>query len=108
MLVEGWAYVAPEAVGIPSTEENNANGGPPVFWDVPRLRLNDEVFTHPTPTNVRALQRKYGVDWLFADRRGQGGARPFMRPDLDGLSKVAELKFRTRRYLVYRLPTESG
>ena len=99
VLVEGWAYVAPEAVGIPSNEANNANGGPPVFWDPPRLRLNDEVFTRPTPANVRELQRKYGVDWLFADR--------VERPDLAGLSRVAELEYRTRRYLVYRLPTES-
>ena len=107
VLVEGWAYVAPEAVGIPSTEENNANGGPPVFWDQPRLRLNDEVFTRPTRANVRELQRRYGVDWLFVDRAGQGGAGPAVRPDLKGLSQVAELEFRTRRYLVYQLPTEN-
>ena len=99
VLVEGWAYVAPEAVGIPSNEANNANGGPPVFWDLPRLRLNDEVFSHPTAANVRELQRRYGVDWLFADRAE--------RPDVGGLSRVAELEYRTRRYLVYRLPTES-
>jgi hypothetical protein len=99
VLVEGWAYVAPEAVGLPSTEANNANGGPPVFWDQPRLRLNDEVFTNPTPANVRELQRTYGVDWLFADRAE--------KPDLDGLSRVAELEYRTPRYLVYRLPSES-
>ena len=62
----------------------------------PRLRLNDEVFRHPTEANVKELQRKYGVDWLFADRA--------QRPDGRRLGEIADLKYRTRRYLVFRMP----
>ncbi len=54
------------------------------------------MFAHPTPANVQELQRKYGVDWLFADRA--------QRPDGTRLAEVADLEYRTRRYLVFRLP----
>jgi len=94
VLVEGWAYVPPESVGLPSNDVTNASAGGP-FWDLPRLRLNDEVFTHPTATNIAELHEKYGVDWLFADRRR--GA------DLEGLARLTTERLRTPDCVVFRI-----
>ncbi len=94
VLVEGWAYIAPEVVGLPSNELTNRSSGPP-FWDPERLRLNDEVFTHPTAANLAQLQRRYGVDWLFVDT---GRA-----PALARLERLADRRFSTRNYVVFAL-----
>jgi hypothetical protein len=95
ILVEGWAYIPPEAVGVPSTDANNASNGIPTFWDQDRLRLNDEVFARPTAANVHELQQKYGVKWLFA----QKGRRVNLRK----LADLTDLRKSTPYYNVYEL-----
>ncbi len=94
VLVEGWAYVPPEAVGEPSNEITNRPTRPP-YWDRAKLRLNDQVFNHPTEANIARLHERYGVDWLFADRREN--------PDLEGLAEVAEQRFRAGAYTVFEI-----
>ena len=94
MLAEGWAYISPESVGLPSTEENNRSGGAP-FWKPEMLRLNDEVFTDPTRANLDELHRRYGVDWLFVDTRRD--------PDLPKLEKLAKKRFSAGRFVVLEL-----
>ena len=66
MLVEGWAYVAPETVGAPSTALTNSPVAP--FWNSSRLRDNDAAFRDPSPTNLRRLRDEYHVRWLLVDR----------------------------------------
>lgn len=95
VLVEGWAYVEPTSVGLPSTEENNRSGGPPTFWDPARLALNDAVFTNPTEENIRELRDRYGVDWLLAEDRA-----PW---DVEGLAELTEVAYRNENYVVFRI-----
>ena len=99
ILVEGWAYVPPESVGEPSNKITNLPTRPP-FWDRAKLRLNDQVFSHPTAAGVARLHDKYGVDWLFADRRE--------KPDLAGLARVAKQRFRAGGYTVYEIDDPPG
>lgn len=94
ILVEGWSYIPPASVGLPSTDRNNASTGAP-FWDPERLRLNDEVFTDPTAENVAELHERYGVDWLFADRR--------RKPDLKGLRELADRRYSNETFVVFRI-----
>lgn len=99
MLVEGWAYIPPESVGLPSNELTNNSLGAP-FWHPERLRLNDEVFERPSPENLDELHRRYGVDWLFADKR--------RKPDLRRLGELAQRRFSTPDYVVYELGASAG
>ena len=99
MLVEGWAYIPPESVGLPSNERTNDSRGAP-FWSPERLRLNDEVFRRPTGENIDELHRRYGVDWLFADKR--------RKPDLRGLGELAQRRFTTPNYVVYEIGASAG
>jgi hypothetical protein len=94
MLVEGWAYVAPESVGLPSNERTNRSSGPP-FWDPERLRRNDEAFENPTEENLADLRRRYGVDWLLVDTRREA--------DVDALAKLADERFRMNQFVVFAL-----
>ena len=89
VLVEGWAYIPPESVGLPSNSETNSSNGPPTFWKPERLRLNDEVFEAPTAQNVAELHDRYGVDWLFAERQ--------RKPDIARLDKLARAPLLERR-----------
>ncbi len=95
VLVEGWAYIPPESVGLPSNEETNSRFGGGEFWDPGKLRLNDEVFAHPTRENIAELHERYGVDWLFVDRT--------RKPDLSRLRKLADRQYLGRRFLVFRI-----
>lgn len=93
VLVEGWAYVAPQSVGQPSNELTNSAAPP--FWDEQRLEDNDRAFERPTPENIARLRDVYGVDWLFVDLR--------FPADLDRLEQVADLKFRGRGHAVLKV-----
>jgi hypothetical protein len=93
VLVEGWAYVAPESVGLPSNDVTNSQRPP--FWDEQRLADNDRAFRHPSPAALHRLHASYGVDWLFVDLRYP--AR------LDRLEKGARLVFQDGRYAVLRV-----
>ena len=94
MLVEGWAYIPPESVGLPSNEITNRSSGAP-FWKPEMLRLNDEVFTRPTRSNIAELHDRYGVDWLFVDK--------LRRPDLPGLDRLATKRVDQRFFAVYEI-----
>ncbi len=94
ILVEGWAYIPPELVGLPSNKKTNASTGGP-FWKPAVLAANDRAFTHPTAQSVATLHLEYGVTWLFVDRQ-----RPV---DLTALSRYARHVHGSSRYQVFRL-----
>ena len=99
VLVEGWAYIPPESVGLPSNARTNASGGAP-FWRPRLLRLNDQLFRHATPAIANTIRRRYGVRWLFADRRRQ--------VDLGLLRRVATVAHHDGRFWVLRLRPPRG
>ncbi|WP_169982231.1 hypothetical protein, partial [Microbispora sp. H10836] len=91
VLVEGWTY----------TSSNMDRWRPGLlpehipFRDPERLRANDLVFVSPTSAAARLLRDRYGVRWLLADER-------YTAPD-GRLGDVAELRFRSGDYAVYRI-----
>lgn len=92
MLLEGWSYAAR------SGEESERQHVPVPFvnfWRPELLQANDAVFSHPTEADVGTLHRRYGVDWLFVDRR--------FRADLAGLTKVARERARIGQYVVFSI-----
>jgi hypothetical protein len=91
VLVEGWAYT--ERANNGATTSLQALWGP--FWDLPKLRLNDEAFTHPTRQVLETLRTHYGVRWLLADDR--------VNPAPPELARLAELRFRAGTVRVYQL-----
>jgi hypothetical protein len=99
VLVEGWDYIPPESVGLPSNELIHQSPRLP-FWHPERLRVNDLVFERPTRENMDELHGRYGVDWLFADKRRE--------PDLRGLDELAQRRFSTPNYVVYELEASAG
>ncbi|HEY0621250.1 MAG TPA: hypothetical protein VGD15_26810 [Kribbella sp.] len=64
VLLEGWAYTA-RANTAPDTA--GALAGP--YWDAQLKGQNDAVFTDPSPATAAVLKQKYGVDFLFVDKR---------------------------------------
>jgi hypothetical protein len=93
VLVEGWAYIAPEVVGVESTPQSNSSKSE--FWDLQRLTDNDAAFIDPTAESVGLLADEYDVRWLFVDKR--------FRHDLRGLKAVADLRFQSGRYAVFEV-----
>lgn len=93
VLVEGWAYVDPHVVGLPSTPANNSATLP--FWDQQRLKDNNAAFTRPDAGTLSTLAEHYGVDWLVVDRRYPN--------DLAGLRTLLEPVFKRGKYVVFRL-----
>jgi hypothetical protein len=89
MLVEGWGY-APTG---------NASTDGPVYvvpyWRPDVLADNDRVFTAPSAAAANRLRDRYGVRWLFVDRR--------FDPPAPGLDKVAKLRFESGDTAVYEL-----
>jgi hypothetical protein len=57
---------------------------------------NDRPFLHPTQQAVDQLHDRYGVDWLFLDKRFKDTAPR-------RLAKYADLEFTSGDYAVYRV-----
>ncbi|MFJ9387478.1 hypothetical protein ACIRON_01565 [Nocardioides sp. NPDC101246] len=94
VLVEGWAYIDPLVVGLPSTDLNNSAYLP--FWDPELLEANDAAITHPSPETIATLRDEHGVDWLVVDRRYQA--------DLPGLRReLGQPRFKGGLYSVFDL-----
>ncbi|WP_143054872.1 hypothetical protein [Nocardioides luteus] len=94
VLVEGWAYIDPLVVGLPSTDLNNSAYLP--FWDPALLAANDAAITHPSPATIGTLRDEYGVDWLVVDRRYQA--------DLPGIRReLGQPRFKGGLYSVFDL-----
>ncbi|MFE7225204.1 hypothetical protein ACFU7D_10500 [Nocardioides sp. NPDC057577] len=94
VLVEGWAYIDPLVVGLPSTDLNNSAYLP--FWDPELLAANDAAITRPSPLTLGALREEHGVDWLVVDRR--------YRADLPGLRReLGQPRFKRGLYSVFDL-----
>ncbi|MFD7075653.1 hypothetical protein ACFV9G_15695 [Nocardioides sp. NPDC059952] len=94
VLVEGWAYIDPLVVGLPSTDLNNSAYLP--FWDPELLAANDAAITHPSPATLATLREEHGVDWLVVDRR--------YRADLPGLRReLGQPRFKRGLYSVFDL-----
>lgn len=94
VLVEGWAYIDPLVVGLPSTDLNNSAYLP--FWDPELLEANDAAITRPSPATIATLRDEHGVDWLVVDRR--------YRADLRGLRReLGQPRFKQGMYSVFDL-----
>lgn len=64
VLLEGWAYTVRANM---AADTAGAMAGP--YWD-PQLKAeNDAVFTDPSPATAAVLKDRYGVDFLFVDKR---------------------------------------
>ncbi|MEU6135001.1 hypothetical protein [Nocardioides sp. NPDC047086] len=99
VLVEGWAYIDPLVVGLPSTDLNNSAYLP--FWDPELLAANDAAITDPSPATIATLRDEYGVDWLVVDRR--------YRADLPGIRReLGQPRFKRGLYSVFDLHQEGG
>lgn len=94
VLVEGWAYIDPLVVGLPSTDLNNSAYLP--FWDPELLEANDAAIMHPSPATLGTLRDEHEVDWLVVDRR--------YRADLPGLRReLGQPRFKGGLYSVFDL-----
>lgn len=94
VLVEGWAYIDPLVVGLPSTDLNNSAYLP--FWDPELLQANDAAITHPSPATLATLRDEHEVDWLVVDRR--------YSTDLRGLRReLGQPRFKGGLYSVFDL-----
>jgi hypothetical protein len=93
VLVEGWGYTNTINEQVAGTGMNS-NGLP--FWDQQKLEENDRAFVTPTRDNLRLLQTKYGVHWLYAD--------PNQTPVSPKLNDYATLRFKSPDALIYELP----
>jgi hypothetical protein len=91
VLVEGWGFTS----RVNAAEHDEKVIYVP-FWDPARLAANDAAFADPTPENLAVLRDRWGVRWLFVNRRGGGPADP-------RLDQVADLRFRNRDASVYEL-----
>lgn len=94
VLVEGWAYVDPLVVGLPSTDLNNSAYLP--FWDPELLRANDAAITHPSPATLATLRDEHEVDWLVVDRRYPADLRGIRR-------ELGQPRFKGGLYSVFDL-----
>ncbi|MEU0264570.1 hypothetical protein [Nocardioides sp. NPDC006303] len=94
VLVEGWAYIDPLVVGLPSTDLNNSAYLP--FWDPELLEANDAAIRRPSPATLGTLRDEHEVDWLVVDRR--------YRADLPGLRReLGQPRFKGGLYSVFDL-----
>ena len=94
VLVEGWAYIDPLVVGLPSTDLNNSAYLP--FWDPELLEANDAAIRHPSPVTLATLRDEHEVDWLVVDRRYPA--------DLRGLRReLGQPRFKGGLYSVFDL-----
>jgi hypothetical protein len=64
VLLEGWAYTARA-----NTATDSAGALAGQYWDAQLKAENDAVFTDPSPATAAVLKQKYGVDFLFVDKR---------------------------------------
>ena len=93
VLIEGWSYTSRSAA-----EAARQNLPVPFikYWHPRELQANNRVFRRPTTTAVDRLGR-YGVDWLFVDRR--------FPSDVPAMTRVlGEPEFRRGDYVIYRMP----
>lgn len=90
VLVEGWGYTA--------TANAIDTDGPAYlvpYWRPDVLADNDRLFTAPSTAAAARLRDRYGVRWLFVDRR-------YDRP-APGLDAVATKRFEAGDVEVYEL-----
>ncbi len=92
VLVGGWGYV-PRA--IVDSARTGVAFGRTEFWDQRLLADNDAVFTAPTAENTRLLRERYGVRWLYVNRRSG--------PEPPALADYADLRFTIGDYAIYEL-----
>ncbi|MDQ6687617.1 MAG: hypothetical protein M3Z50_08410 [Actinomycetota bacterium] len=92
VLLEGWAYTSDSA-------KYAAQQHRPVpyvaYWKPQVLRANDSAFTRPTEQRIDTLLRRFGVRWLFVDKR--------FPVNLPRLKRVARLELDRLYYAVFRI-----
>jgi hypothetical protein len=64
-VIEGWGYTATANDEAPTL----AGSLTIPYWDQALLKLNDDVFMHPSPATLAALTDRYPVRWLIVDER---------------------------------------
>jgi hypothetical protein len=92
VVIEGWAY-QPETMA-----RHGVNGLPSYLQPAPdsaRLRINDAVFTDPTPEGLAELAKKYHAKWLFADTRASAVSAT--------LGTLATVRYRSGTVTIYQL-----
>jgi hypothetical protein len=92
VVLEGWAYQP--AVMAEHGVDGKAYYQQPAP-DADRRRINDAVFTDPSPAAVAQLRERYHARWLYADTRA-GVVSPL-------LATVATERFRAGTAIVYQL-----
>lgn len=96
VLVEGWAYVAPETVGMPANTLNNSSLMP--YWDPELLAENDAAFERPTRERLAELRDRWDVHHMVVDMRSP--------VDLVALTDLAPIVFERGYFVVVRIPEE--
>ncbi|MEV5706124.1 hypothetical protein [Actinoallomurus sp. NPDC052274] len=92
LLVETWIY---EMRTQDRAAKEHVDDASVPFWDGRRLADDDAAFHHPSPGTVRRLRDRYGVRWLFVDRRED--------PPAPGLDRVARLRYAAGDWAVYEI-----
>lgn len=91
VLLEGWAYTV-RANEAPDSADALAGD----YWDPGLKAQNDEVFIDPSPATAGVLKQRYGVDFLFVDKR-------FGQVDERRMNVIAELLYDRGQVQVWRL-----
>ncbi|QNE20286.1 hypothetical protein F1D05_23195 [Kribbella qitaiheensis] len=68
VLLEGWGYTV-RSNAADSEEAKAGRYWAAPFWDAQLKAENDAVFTDPSPATADVLKQKYGVGFLFVDKR---------------------------------------
>jgi hypothetical protein len=95
-LVESWGYTD-EAVAANWVDGKRYFLQPAPHPD--RYALNQRAFAQGDAAAVAELRDRYGVRWLLADSRAEGGVAP-------GLAQVATLRHAAGTVTIYELPAQ--
>jgi hypothetical protein len=93
LLLEGWGYTAAANAPYQHDMTFSVNTGP--FWDDALLTSNDAAFSAPSAATLDTLRDRYGVRWLFVDRR--------IATPVGDLGRWARLRFSAGDCEVYSL-----
>jgi hypothetical protein len=92
-LVESWGYTD-QAVAADGVGGKRYALQPAPYPE--RFALNQRVFAQGAAADVAELRDRYGVRWLFADSRADGGVAP-------GLTQVATLRHTSGTVTIYEV-----
>jgi hypothetical protein len=94
VLVEGWGFTSRSNADYLVQGEDQVIFVP--YWDPAKLAANDAAFADPSPERLALLRDRWGVRWLFVQKRGGGPQSPH-------LGRYADLRYSNRDAAVYEL-----